>query len=178
MNRSKYLAWIDLEMTGLDSNRDVILEIAAIVTDNNLKIIAHGPDLIIHQPQSCLGQMLPMVQALHATSGLVKQVLDSTISLQQAEAQVLAFFSQYGEPGTMPLCGNSIWQDKLFLINYMPKLVNFFHYRIIDVSTVKELVARWYGAQEFKKAKKHRALSDIEESVAELKFYRENYFIR
>lgn len=176
MDKSKYLAWIDLEMTGLDARQDDILEIAVLVTDANLKVVAEGPDLIIHQPSEKLERMLPLVQQMHVTSGLLDLVAKSTVNLKQAEQQVLNFLAPYGAPQTMPLCGNSIWQDKLFLINHMPILNNFFHYRIIDVSTVKELVTRWYGVPEFKKTKKHRALSDIHESIAELGFYREKYF--
>lgn len=176
MDKSKHLAWIDLEMTGLDAKQDVILEIAVLVTDANLKVVAEGPDLIIHQPPAALDRMTPFVRELHTASGLLDLVAKSPISMAQAEQQVLNFLRPYGAPQTIPLCGNSIWQDKLFLINHMPTLNDFFHYRMIDVSTVKELVARWYGDPEFKKAKKHRALQDIYESVAELVFYRERYF--
>ena len=178
MDKSKHLGWIDLEMTGLDANRDLILEIAALVTDTELNLVATGPDLIIHQSSTALDRMIPVVREMHQASGLTAAVLASSITLAQAEQQVLAFFTKYAVPGTMPLCGNSIWQDKIFLINYMPNLINFFHYRTIDVSTIKELVCRWYGVAEFKKVKQHRALSDIKESVAELKFYKENYFIK
>lgn len=178
MSDYKYLAWIDLEMTGLDSNQDQILEIAAIVTDVQLNVVAYGPDLIIHVPKTALECMSQFVLDMHTSSGLVEKVLKSQVTLAHAQQQVLAFFAQYSEPGVMPLCGNSIWQDKLFLIKHMPKLVEFLHYRIIDVSTVKELVKNWYGVPEFKKTKAHRALSDIEESIKELKYYREHYFIK
>ena len=177
MNKSKHLAWLDLEMTGLNSFQDTILEIAAIVTDSDLNIVAHGPNLIIKHSQAVIDNMDQFVFDMHQKSGLLDAVLASHLCLAQAETQVLEFFKQYGDAGTMPLCGNSIWQDKLFLINHMPNLVNFFHYRLIDVSTIKELVARWYGAPEFKKANGHRALQDIEESINELKFYRQNYFV-
>lgn len=176
MNKSKHLVWVDLEMTGLDARQDHILEIAVLVTDDNLQIVAEGPDLIINQPSHLLDRMVPLVYDMHLSSGLLKLVSSSTVSLQQAEKQVLDFLAPYGAPQTMPLCGNSIWQDKLFLINHMPTLNSFFHYRIIDVSTIKELVTRWHEVAEFKKTKKHRALSDIYESIAELKFYRKTYF--
>jgi len=177
MDRSKYLGWIDLEMTGLDASRDQILEIATLVTDADLKVIAHGPNLVLHQPGAVLENMIDLVRELHTRSGLLDLVHVSQISLAQAEAQVVDFFKEYAAPFTMPLCGSSIWQDKFFLINHMPSLVNFFHYRLIDVSSIKELVCRWYGAPEFVKKKNHRALDDILESVAELKFYRQNYFV-
>lgn len=199
MNKSKHLVWLDLEMTGLDVNRDVILEIAVIITDEQLNIVAHGPDLILsvrseredvvgqglraargERVEPCghldLASMDPFVYDMHAKSGLLAKVAKSQITLDQAQEQVLDFIKQYGEPKTMPLCGNSIWQDKLFLIKYMPKLINYLHYRVIDVSTVKELVKGWYSALEFKKNKAHRALLDIEESINELKHYREKYF--
>lgn len=176
MDKSKHLVWVDLEMTGLDASRDHILEIAVLVTDANLQVVAEGPDIIIHQPSPILERMVPAVRHMHQSSGLLDLVCSSLISLEQAQKQVLDFLTPYGAPNTMPLCGNSIWQDKLFLIKYMPDLNNFLHYRIIDVSTIKELVTRWYGVPEFKKAKKHRALSDIHESIAELRFYRQKYF--
>ena len=176
MDKSKHLVWIDLEMTGLDAQKDRILEIAVLVTDANLKVVAEGPDLIIRQTSAVLEQMLPVVHQMHLSSRLLDLVLNSSISLAQAEQQVLNFLAPYGAAGTMPLCGNSIWQDKLFLIHHMPALNHFLHYRIIDVSTIKELVTRWYGVPEFKKTKQHRALSDIHESIAELSFYRDKYF--
>lgn len=176
MNKSKRLVWLDLEMTGLDVNRDVILEVAVIITDEQLNIVAQGPDLILSMTNLDLASMDPFVYDMHAKSGLLAKVAKSQITLDQAQEQVLDFIKQYGEPKTMPLCGNSIWQDKLFLIKYMPKLINYLHYRVIDVSTVKELVKGWYSALEFKKNKAHRALLDIEESINELKHYREKYF--
>lgn len=178
MVRSKYLGWIDLEMTGLDFRRDLILEIATLVTDAELNIVAIGPDLVLHQPAAALENMIEFVRNLHQNSGLIDEVLESQISLANAERQVLKFFSQYAAPGTMPLCGNSIWQDKLFLINHMPDLVNFFHYRIIDVSSIKELVMRWHSVPEFPKSRNHRALDDVKESVAELRYYKEKYFTK
>lgn len=177
MNLQKHLAWIDLEMTGLDFDRDVILEIAVIITDQNLRLVAHGPELVIYQSPENLQGMANEVYQMHNDSGLLLDVSRSQITIRQAEAQVLNFLKQYSGPGQMPLCGNSIWQDKFFLRRFMPNLLNFLHYRIIDVSTVKELVTGWYGAPEFKKSKNHRALADIQESIAELQYYRENYFI-
>lgn len=177
MSKSKLLAWIDLEMTGLDANEHTILEIASLVTDSDLNIVATGPELIIHQPQSELDKMDELVAGLHNQSGLTPKVLTSEISMASAEQQTIDFFAQFADSFTMPLCGNSIWQDKFFLHNHMPALNAFFHYRIVDVSSIKELVTRWYGAPEFKKAKVHRALSDIQESVAELRFYKEKYFV-
>jgi oligoribonuclease len=178
MNRSQHLAWIDLEMTGLDSTKDVILEIASLVTDADLNIIAEGPDLIIRQSSATLNMMNDTVTQMHTSSGLIDLITESKTDLALAEQQTLDFFAQYEVAGTMPLCGNSIWQDKMFLVRYMPKLINFFHYRIIDVSTIKELVCRWHNDPEFKKAKGHRALADIKESVAELKFYKEKFFVK
>lgn len=177
MERSNYLGWIDLEMSGLDAQRDVILEIAALVTDQNLNIIAEGPSIVIAQPAPMLQNMTDFVRDLHTESGLIAAVEKSETSIVAAQELMLEFFMRYAAQGTMPLCGNSIWQDKFFLLNQMPKLANFFHYRIVDVSSIKELVARWYGGPEFAKSKNHRALQDIYESVAELKFYRANYFI-
>lgn len=176
MHKSKHLVWIDLEMTGLESNQDQILEIAVIITDEQLNIVAQGPDLILSVP--VLANMSELVRKMHTQSGLLVKVAQSQITLMQAQAQVLEFIKPYGEPKTMPLCGNSIWQDKFFLIKYMPDLINYLHYRVIDVSTVKELVKSWYGVPEFKKTKAHRALSDIEESINELKYYRAHYFIK
>lgn len=177
MNPQKYLAWIDLEMTGLDLQADQILEIAVIVTDFNLEIVAEGPSLVIHQDPHSLQSMNNLVYQMHNDSGLLLDVSRSTMRVGDAEQQILQFLQQYSPPGQMPLCGNSVWQDKFFLMRFMPKLLSFLHYRIIDVSTVKELVLGWYGQPEFKKSKNHRALADIHESIAELQYYRQNYFV-
>jgi oligoribonuclease len=177
MSTAKHLVWIDLEMTGLDHQHDLILEIAVLITDFELNIVAMGPEIVIHAPSSKLDNMHELVRNMHIKSGLIDKVINSQVTQVQAQDQVLAFISQYGAPGTMPLCGNSIWQDKLFLITHMPKLIYFLHYRIIDVSTIKELVTGWYGVPEFKKHKTHRALLDIQESISELKYYRKHYFI-
>ncbi len=170
------LGWIDLEMTGLDPERDLILEIAALVTDDNLVIVAEGPDIVVHQPSAALDAMDPIVVKMHDDSGLGKAVEASTVSLEEAGAAVLAFLQQHlPAPGTVPLCGNSIATDRGFLVRHLPEVDAFFHYRSIDVSTVKELCRRWYpevmlGAPA--KTSTHRALEDIRESVAELRYYR------
>jgi oligoribonuclease len=171
------LAWIDLEMTGLQVQTCVIIEIASLVTDKNLNLIAEGPVIAIHQPQEALDAMDEWNTKHHGESGLVKRVQESKLSTQDAEEATLQFLSQYIPAGVSPLCGNSIHQDKLFLSSYMKRLMGFFHYRLIDVSTVKELVRRWYPQlPEFPKQKAHEALKDIHESVGELKYYRQNVF--
>lgn len=179
MDSTKNLVWIDLEMTGLNSQTDVILEIAALITDSQLQSVAQGPDLIIHQPESALESMNEWVKTTHTKSGLLDAVRASKISVHEAEEQILAFMQQYCKKGDAVLAGNSIWQDRSFLANYMPKIVNYCHYRLIDVSTVKELVKRWYPEDknsDYKKADTHRALADIQESVAELAHYRNCFF--
>ena len=172
------LVWLDLEMTGLDPDRDVILEIATLVTDNNLEVIAEGPELAIHQEAESLVLMDEWNQRHHAESGLIARVQASEVSVVEAEAVTLAFISKHVPAGTSPLCGNTIWQDRRFLMRYMPTLNDHLHYRNIDVSAVKELARRWrpdvLGA--FKKANTHRALADIRESILELKHYRAHFF--
>ncbi|MGH9265563.1 MAG: oligoribonuclease [Acidimicrobiales bacterium] len=174
------LAWIDLEMTGLDPERDVILEIAALVTDDDLAIVAEGPDLVVHQPAEALAAMEKVVVKMHDESGLTKAVEASTVSLEQAGAAVLDFLRQHlPTAGTVPLCGNSIATDRSFLARHLPELDGWFHYRSIDVSTIKELCRRWYPdvyAAAPTKAGHHRALDDIRESVAELAYYRSTIF--
>jgi oligoribonuclease len=174
------LGWIDLEMTGLDPERDLILEIAALVTDDNLVIVAEGPDIVVHQPSAALDAMDPVVVKMHDDSGLRKAVEASTVSLEEAGAAVLAFLRQHlPEPRTVPLCGNSIATDRSFLLRHLPDVDAWFHYRSIDVSTVKELCRRWYPEAYDAaptKAGHHRALDDIRESVAELRYYRELMF--
>jgi oligoribonuclease len=174
------LAWIDLEMTGLDADRDVILEIAVLVTDDDLAIVAEGPDLVVHAPVEALDAMEPVVVKMHGDSGLRTAVEASTVSVDQAAAIVLDFLRlQLPAPKTVPLCGNSIATDRRFLARYMPEVDNWFHYRSIDVSTVKELCRRWYP-DAYKaapaKAGGHRAMDDIRESVAELAYYRTAIF--
>ncbi len=180
MNKLENLLWIDLEMTGLDARKDVILEIAALATDKDLNLLADGPELVIHQPESALALMDKWVADHHAKSGLTAAVQASQVSTAQAEEQVLAFAEQYGVKGKMMLCGNSIWQDRAFIQQHMPKLYAFLHYRMVDVTSIKELVLRWYPNspyKEFKKTDTHRALVDIKESVAELEHYRKYFFV-
>ncbi len=174
------LVWMDLEMTGLDHTRDVIVEIATLVTDDELNIVAEGPDLVVHQPDEVLAAMDPFVVDMHTKSGLLDAIKASTLSLADAGAATLAFIREHvPEPATVPLCGNSIGTDRRFLAAYLPDIENYLHYRSIDVSSVKELVKRWYpqlnGARPHKPGA-HRALDDIRESVAELQFYRERVF--
>lgn len=176
---SNNLVWIDLEMTGLDASCNQILEIASIVTDSNLNIIAEGPELVIHCPESKLEKMDDWNQTHHKASGLWQRAVSSKITVKQAEEQTLEFIKQYCSPQKNPLCGNSIGQDKLFLLSEMPKITDFLHYRVIDVSSIKELVTRWYpsGSTAFIKKGEHRALADIKESIEELKHYRDKYFL-
>jgi len=174
------LVWLDLEMTGLIIATDVILEIATVITDGNLNVIAEGPSLVIHQPEEKLIAMGKWCQDHHGKTGLIQAVSDSTITLQQAEEQTLAFIKQHCPPGTGVLSGNTVWQDRVFLDKYMPSISNYLHYRIIDVSSIKELAKRWYPDNkniEFKKSDRHRALSDVYESIEELKWYRKSFFI-
>jgi len=174
---SSNLIWIDLEMTGLIPARDTILEIATIVTDGALNILAEGPDLVVHQPDSVLDAMDSWCQDHHGASGLTDAVRQSTVSMAQAEQQTLDFIKRYAEQGAAPLCGNSIHQDRRFLDLYMPAIDQWLHYRMVDVSTLKELISRWYGAESImKKAEGHRAMDDVRESIAELQHYRKLAF--
>lgn len=171
------LVWIDLEMSGLDPDTCRILEIATLVTDHELEVIGEGPDLVVHQPDEVLDAMDEWCTKHHGESGLTEQVRRSNISLAQAEAQTLEFLRRHTKAGKSPLCGNSVWQDRRFISRYMPALDEFLHYRLIDVSTIKELTKRWYPSVELPTKKEtHRALDDIQESIAELRFYRENVF--
>jgi oligoribonuclease len=174
------LAWMDLEMTGLDSTADVIVEIATIVTDDELNVIAEGPDLVIFQPPEALSRMQPIVVDMHTSSGLLEEIAASTVSLEAAGAATLEFLkSHIPQPRTVPLCGNSIGMDRRFLAAYLPEIEEFLHYRSIDVTTIKELSRRWYpdsfSAAPYK-ATSHRALDDIRESITELRFWREQVF--
>ena len=172
------LIWIDLEMTGLDPDRHVIVEIASIVTDSQLTVVAEGPDMVIHHPEGILSAMEPWSLAHHQASGLLDRIRASSWDSEQAETATLQFLSRYCAQGTSPLCGNSIGQDRRFLVKHMPRLEAFFHYRNIDVSSVKELVKRWYPSlSPFKKEKSHLALSDIRESISELRYYRKEVFV-
>jgi oligoribonuclease len=173
-----HLVWMDLEMSGLDPEQCTILEVATIITDADLRIVAEGPTLAIHQPESVLTAMDDWNREHHAASGLTTRVRESKTSMATAEAETLAFVRRYCPERTSPLCGNSIHQDRRFLVRYMPQLDAYLHYRNIDVSTVKELVRRWYpnGPQPPEKKHAHLALDDIRESIAELQFYRQNMF--
>lgn len=173
-----HLIWMDLEMTGLNPQEDTILEIATIVTDINLNIIEVGPEIAIYQDDEVLDGMNEWCQVHHNQSGLVERVRNSKISLKEAEEQTLEFIQQHVPKGIAPLCGNSIHQDRNFLTAYMPKLNAHFHYRNVDVSTLKELVSRWYpNLEKFEKQGKHTALEDIKESIDELKYYRKKIFV-
>ncbi|XP_064208617.1 small fragment nuclease [Anguilla rostrata] len=176
---SQRLVWVDLEMTGLDIERDQIIEMACIITDSNLNILAEGPNLIIKQPDELLDGMSDWCKEHHGKSGLTQAVRDSTISLQQAEYEFLAFVRDHTPPGHCPLAGNSVHADKKFLDKYMPQFMHHLHYRIVDVSTIKELCRRWFP-EEYKlapqKKASHRALDDICESIKELRFYRASVF--
>ena len=172
------LIWIDLEMTGLDPEAMVILEIASIVTDADLNIIAEGPLLAINYPESILDNMEEWSRTHHQASGLLDRVRASAFDCSTAEQETLKFVSAHCEKGESPLCGNTIWQDRRFLVKHMPLLESFFHYRLIDVSSIKELVSRWYpDFPVYEKKKEHLALSDIRESIDELKYYREKIFV-
>jgi oligoribonuclease len=174
------LVWIDLEMTGLDPDRDTILEIATVVTNNDLEIIAEGPNIVIHHSDEVLTLMDEWNTTQHTSSGLVKAVQQSTINLEEAEQETLAFLQNYTKKRMSPLCGNSVWQDRLFIQHHMPHLDAFLHYRIIDVSSIKEVVRRWYSGnpyEKFIKPENHRAHEDILYSIAELKHYRTHFFI-
>jgi oligoribonuclease len=172
---------MDLEMTGLAPARDVIVEIATIVTDDALEILAEGPDLVVHQPDDVLARMDDFVRDMHTRSGLLEAITTSPVSLEDAGQQTLAFIQQWvPEARTVPLCGNSIGTDRRFLAAYLPAIEDYLHYRSVDVSSVKELVRRWYPevrAERPRKAGNHRALDDIRDSVAELRFYRERVFV-
>lgn len=169
---------MDLEMTGLEPERDVIIEIATIITDDNLNVIAEGPVMAVHQPDLLLAAMDEWNTRTHGESGLVERVRNSSISAAEAEKKTIEFLQEYGiEPGSSPLCGNSIHQDRRFLVKYMPALEAFMHYRNIDVSTVKELAKRWKPevVDTFEKSGSHQALDDIRESIAEMKHYRQHF---
>ncbi len=177
MNRKTNLIWIDLEMTGLIPETDVIIEIATVVTDANLNVIEEGPSLAIHQSKELIDGMDEWNTSQHNRSGLVKRVMESKITVTEAESQTLEFLSKHVDSGVSPMCGNSICQDRRFLSNYMPNLEKFFHYRHIDVSTLKELAVRWKPdiiSSSFKNSR-HLALSDIYDSIDELKYYREHF---
>lgn len=172
------LVWLDLEMTGLDPEKNVILEIATLVTDGDLEILGEGPCFAIHYAEPVLADMDPWSRDQHGKSGLTERARSSLYDCAMAERETLAFLSRYCKKGESPLCGNSVWQDRRFLIKYMPELESFLHYRNVDVSSIKELVQRWYpSVPAYEKEKDHLALQDIRESVNELRYYREKVFL-
>ena len=174
------LVWMDLEMTGLEPSTDVIVEIATIITDDDLEITAEGPDLVVHQPAEVLAEMDEVVRDMHTRSGLLDQIATSTLTVEQAGRATLDFLTDHvPEPRTVPLCGNTIGTDRRFLAAYLPDIENHLHYRSVDVSTIKELARRWnpaiLNAAPSKKTS-HRALDDIRESIEELRYYRSTFF--
>lgn len=177
--RANRLVWIDLEMTGLDPQRERIIEVATLVTDNALNLIAEGPVLAVHQPDSLLAAMDDWNRKTHGESGLIERVRQSEIDTAEAQRRTLEFLNAHVAPGSSPMCGNSVHQDRRFLEREMPALLDFFHYRNLDVSTLKELAKRWNpGAMAgFKKSGAHLAMDDIRESVAELAHYRATFLI-
>jgi|ERR1051325_8897532 oligoribonuclease len=176
----KHLVWIDCEMTGLDPAHDVLLEIATIITNYELEIVARGPVLAIRQSEAKLKGMDAWNRRTHGKSGLIERVRTEGIPLAEAERLTLGFVKKYCYARTAPLCGNSIGQDKRFLLKYMPQLAGFLHYKVVDVSSIKVLVNEWYGRKYESPKKKdlHQALADIEESIAELDYYRRNVFVK
>ena len=171
------LVWVDMEMTGLEPDTDRIIEVAVVVTDMHLNLIAEGPVFAIHQSDETLDKMDAWNKGTHGRSGLIEQVKASTVTEADAEAQLIAFLKQYVPAGKSPMCGNTICQDRRFMVRGMPKLEAFFHYRNLDVSTLKELCKRWKPGivGGFKKHQKHTALADIIESIEELRYYREHF---
>lgn len=180
MANHEYLIWIDLEMTGLMPDTDQIIEIATVLTDNNLNVIAEGPDLVIQQPEAVLARMDSWNQRQHGGSGLLARVRSSRMTVTEAERQTLLFLSTHVPPGASPMCGNGICQDRRFLARLMPELEKFFHYRNLDVSTLKELARRWMPAMAsgHNKESAHLARADIYESISELRYYREHMFVK
>ena len=171
------LVWLDMEMTGLDPEKERIIEVAVVVTEPDLTIVAEGPVLVIHQPDALLDGMDSWNRSTHGKSGLTDKVKASTLTEAQAELALIEFLSKYVPAGKSPLCGNTVSQDRRFMFNYIPKLEQFFHYRTIDVSTLKELARRWKPEllKGFEKRSKHQALADIYESIDELKYYRDTF---
>jgi oligoribonuclease len=174
------LVWVDMEMTGLDPDTDRIIEVAVVVTDSELNVLAEGPVFAIHQPDEVLDKMDAWNKGTHGRSGLIERVKSSTVSEADAEAALIDFLKHFVPNGKSPMCGNTICQDRRFMARGMPKLEGFFHYRNLDVSTLKELCKRWKPeiATGFKKHQKHTALADILESVEELRYYREHFIQR
>jgi oligoribonuclease len=180
MANHDYLIWIDLEMTGLMPDTDQIIEIATVVTDKDLDVVAEGPDLAIHQPEEVLARMDSWNQRQHGGSGLLARVRSSHMTLAEAERQTVLFLSTHLPPNASPMCGNSICQDRRFLARLMPELERFFHYRNLDVSTLKELARRWHPAiaKGYSKESAHLARADIYESISELRYYREHLLVK
>jgi len=176
MQSSDNLVWVDLEMTGLDVEECHIIEIAAIITDKNINIIAEAEPIAIHQSNEVMANMNEWCIKTHAETGLTKRVKESKISLEQAQLMILDFITQYVPYQSSPLCGNSIWQDRRFLGKYMPKIDDYCHYRVLDVTSIKLLNDYWGGKESYHKQNTHKALDDIRESIAELKFYKEKIF--
>ena len=174
----KNLVWMDLEMTGLDAERDTIIEMATIISDAFLEILVEGPTFAIHQPEEVLVRMDPWCVEHHGASGLTQRVRDSKVTMAEAEAATLEFIGRYVPDRSSPLCGSSIHQDRRFLLRYMPRLNDYLHYRIVDVSSIKELVSRWYpyDRRPPTKSKEHLAHGDVLASIDELRFYRQTYF--
>jgi oligoribonuclease len=176
--RDDLLCWIDLEMTGLDPAEHVIIEIATLLTDNDLNIVAEGPEIVIHSEEVYLARMIDVVRDMHTRSGLVEKVRRSTVNLRDAELETLGFLRPWCKPRAVPLCGNSIWCDRMFLKHQMPAIDELLHYRTVDVSSFKEVATRWSVAAAGgapRKGDKHRALEDIRESIAELAHYRDRW---
>ena len=180
MANHEYLIWIDLEMTGLMPDTDQIIEIATVLTDNNLNVVAEGPDLVLQQPEEVLARMDSWNQRQHGGAGLLARVRSSRMTVTEAERQTLLFLSTHVPPGASPMCGNGICQDRRFLARLMPDLEKFFHYRNLDVSTLKELARRWMPAMAsgHNKESAHLARADIYESISELRYYREHMFVK
>ena len=171
------LVWLDMEMTGLDPDTDRIIEVAVVVTDSQLNILGEGPVFAIHQPTEIMDGMDAWNKGTHGRSGLIERVRESSVTEAEAEAALITFLKQYVGSGKSPMCGNTICQDRRFMVRGMPKLEAFFHYRNLDVSTLKELCKRWKPeiASGFKKHQKHTALADIIESIEELRYYRQHF---
>ncbi len=178
MQDEKNLAWLDLEMTGLEPCTATILEIATVVTDSDLNVLAEGPVMAIHHDDEALAKMDPWCVEQHGKSGLTDRVKESAVTVEEAQARTLEFIAEWCPEKKAPLCGNTIGQDRRFLVKYMPRLHDYFHYRSVDVSTIKELVKRWYPDEKYvySKSKQHEALADIRESIAELAYYRRTIF--
>ncbi|MEZ4439104.1 MAG: oligoribonuclease [Polyangiaceae bacterium] len=179
MAKADRLVWMDLEMTGLDPWRCAIVEIATLVTDGDLTIVAEGPNLVVHQPDEVLAEMDDFVREMHTRSGLLDRIRASEVSLEDAETMTLAFLQAHVAERSAPLCGNSIWKDRQFVERYLPRVDAHLHYRNIDVSSFKEVLKRWYPGRYAPPEKKetHRALDDIRESIAELAYYRSSFLI-